>query len=169
MPTFLVTQLRFVRSKWLEGLADVSAEDATTEIAPMNTISWMIAHLTSHERYMWVQMAQGRDDIAPEMAGYLWGTPRANPPLQMVWDGWHTVTQTADVYLDAITEESLLTKPLWQGRQFSETIGNLLLRNIYHYWYHLGEAQSVRQMLGHSDLPPFVGSMPLEFQFVDQG
>ena len=35
----------------------------------------------------------------------------------------------------------------------------LLLRNIYHYWYHLGEAGAVRQMLGHRDLPQFVGDM----------
>jgi hypothetical protein len=29
----------------------------------------------------------------------------------------------------------------------------------YHYWYHLGEAHAIRQMLGHQDLPQFVGDM----------
>ena len=29
----------------------------------------------------------------------------------------------------------------------------------YHYWYHLGEAHATRQMLGHTDLPQFVGDM----------
>ncbi len=29
----------------------------------------------------------------------------------------------------------------------------------YHYWFHLGEAHAVRQMLGHKDLPQFVGDM----------
>jgi hypothetical protein len=29
----------------------------------------------------------------------------------------------------------------------------------YHYWYHLGEALAVRQMLGHRDLPDFVGDI----------
>jgi hypothetical protein len=33
------------------------------------------------------------------------------------------------------------------------------MRNIYHYWYHTGEAAAVRQMLGHSDLPQFVGDI----------
>ena len=29
----------------------------------------------------------------------------------------------------------------------------------YHYWFHIGEAHAVRQMLGHVDLPDFVGDM----------
>lgn len=30
----------------------------------------------------------------------------------------------------------------------------------YHYWSHIGEASAVRQILGHPDLPQFVG--PIE-------
>jgi hypothetical protein len=33
------------------------------------------------------------------------------------------------------------------------------LRNMYHYWFHMGEAHAIRQMLGHSHLPQFVGDM----------
>jgi hypothetical protein len=29
----------------------------------------------------------------------------------------------------------------------------------YHYWFHLGEAFAIRQLLGHRDLPEFVGDM----------
>lgn len=36
---------------------------------------------------------------------------------------------------------------------------NCILRNIYHYWFHLGEAHAIRQLLGHTDLPQFVGDM----------
>ena len=46
-----------------------------------------------------------------------------------------------------------------EGKRRAENVGALLLRNIYHYWYHLGEAGAVRQMLGHADLPQFVGDM----------
>jgi hypothetical protein len=35
----------------------------------------------------------------------------------------------------------------------------MLMRVIYHYWYHTGEAAAVRQMLGHVELPEFVGDM----------
>jgi hypothetical protein len=29
----------------------------------------------------------------------------------------------------------------------------------YHHWYHTGEAHAIRQLLGHPDLPQFVGDM----------
>jgi hypothetical protein len=45
------------------------------------------------------------------------------------------------------------------GKPVDENIGTLLMRNIYHYWYHTGEASAVRQMLGHTRLPEFVGDM----------
>jgi hypothetical protein len=28
---------------------------------------------------------------------------------------------------------------------------------IYHYWYHTGENAAIRQMLGHTNLPQYVG------------
>jgi len=40
-----------------------------------------------------------------------------------------------------------------------ESIGTLLMRNIFHYWYHTGEASAVRQMLGHAGVPEFVGDI----------
>jgi hypothetical protein len=45
------------------------------------------------------------------------------------------------------------------GPERAESIGISLLRNIYHYWHHIGEAHAIRQILGHSDLPVFVGLM----------
>ncbi len=39
-----------------------------------------------------------------------------------------------------------------------ENIATLLLRNTYHYWFHTGEAHAIRQLLGHRDLPQFVGT-----------
>ena len=29
----------------------------------------------------------------------------------------------------------------------------------YHYWFHIGEAHAIRQILGHGELPQFVGDM----------
>ena len=43
------------------------------------------------------------------------------------------------------------------GRRRRLTPGAKLLRTTYHYWFHLGESQAVRQMLGHTKLPDFVG------------
>ena len=47
----------------------------------------------------------------------------------------------------------------WKGKTLPENIGTMLLRNIHHYWFHIGEAYAVRQLLGHKDLPDFVGDM----------
>ena len=40
-----------------------------------------------------------------------------------------------------------------------ENIGTLLLRNFYHYLYRTGEASALRQMLGHVNVPEFVGNI----------
>ena len=59
--------------------------------------------------------------------------------------------------MDTLTPDILQTRLLWKGEPVDETVGTLLLRNIYHYWFHTGEAHAIRQMLGHPDLPQFVG------------
>ena len=45
----------------------------------------------------------------------------------------------------------------WKRETGGETPGTKLLRTTYHYWFHLGESQAVRQMLGHNRRPTFVG------------
>lgn len=65
------------------------------------------------------------------------------------------MTEAADPWLDALTFDRLQA-PLAEGLP---SAGTFLLRTIYHYWYHLGEAMAVRQMLGHADLPDFVGDI----------
>jgi hypothetical protein len=74
-----------------------------------------------------------------------------------MWDIWRKVTSAADEYLDTLTPKIMQVYPLRDGQPMDENIGTLLLRNIYHYWYHIGEASSVRQLLGHSNVPEFVG------------
>jgi hypothetical protein len=79
-----------------------------------------------------------------------------------MWTAWGQITAAADPYLDTLTSETLLTFQVVDGKEVAESIGTRLHRMIYHYWYHLGEAQAVRQLLGHSDLPGFVGRIGRE-------
>jgi len=37
-----------------------------------------------------------------------------------------------------------------------------LQRTLYHYWYHTGENAAIRQNLGHTGLPDFVGDIDEE-------
>jgi hypothetical protein len=155
----LVTQLRFTRSELVRCLAGISDEDARRRLEPMNCISWIVGHLANQEHLYWVVRAQGKN-LAPGLQERVgWGQPPSRPPLGEMWDTWHTVTTAADGYLDTLTPELLQTHLEWQGEPLPESVGTMLMRNIYHYWFHLGEAHAIRQMLGHPDLPQFVGDM----------
>jgi uncharacterized damage-inducible protein DinB len=155
----LVTQLRFARSEFQRCLDGVSAEDAVHRFEPMNCISWIVGHLANQENVYWVLVAQGRE-IAPglrELVGF--GQPASTPPLDEMWAVWRIITAAADEFLDTLTTERLQVFFERRGRVLDESVGTLLMRNIYHYWFHTGEAHAIRQMLGHGELPQFVGDM----------
>jgi hypothetical protein len=156
----LVTQLRFARSEFVRALEGVSEEDAVRRLGPMNCISWIIGHLANQEHRYWVMLGQGQT-IAPglnALVGY--GKPASTPPLAEMWATWHAVTAAADAFLDTITPELAVTYFERNGQPVAENIGTLLMRNTFHYWFHLGEAYAIREQLGHRNLPEFVGALP---------
>ena len=158
-PHRLVVQLRFARAELRRCLEGVSDEDARRRLGGMNCISWIIGHLANQEHRYWVRLAQG-EDVAPglnELVGY--GKPASEPALDEMWDTWRKVTASADAYLGGVTPEILQTHFVRDGEPLPESIGTMLLRNIYHYWFHLGESYAIREMLGHAGLPDFVGDM----------
>ncbi|KAA3664404.1 MAG: DinB family protein [Chloroflexi bacterium] len=155
----LVVQLRFARSEFVRCLDGVSEEDGQKRVLPMNSISWMVGHVTNQEHWYWVRFPQGKN-VAPglsELVGF--GLPATTPPLADMWETWHAVTAVADNFLNTLASADLQTHITYKGKQRPESIGTMLLRNIYHYWFHTGEAHAVRQQLGHTDLPQFVGGM----------
>ena len=158
MPHPLVTQLHFTRSEWLRAFEGVTAEEATQRFEPINCLSWMMGHLASQENNYWV-LSQGKN-IAPALAKRVGGgQPASTPPYDEMLEIWHTVTKEADIFLNTLTTDDLLTHMQHNGQPMRESIGTMLHRNIYHYWFHLGESQAVRQLLGHKNLPSFVGNM----------
>jgi uncharacterized damage-inducible protein DinB len=155
----LVDQLRFTRSEWLRALDGVSDKDARRRFEPMNCISWIIGHLATQENAYWVLWAQGKE-LWPDLNRLVgWASPPNTPPLDEMWEAWREITSAADAFLDTLTPDMLATHLKWKGKPLRESVGTMLYRNIYHYWYHLGEAHAIRQMLGHTDLPQFVGDM----------
>jgi len=106
-----------------------------------------------------VIQAQGKD-AAPGLNDQVGsGKPASTPPLGEMWDAWRAVTAAANVYLDTLTPALLDSHFERDGRPRPDNVGTMLLRNLYHYWFHIGEACAVRQMLGHENVPEFVGSM----------
>lgn len=161
MPHPLVDQLRFTRSEWLRGLDGVSDGEALQRLSPMNCISWIVGHLAWQEQRYWLYRAQGKV-LFPELNERLaYGKPASTPPLQEMWQAWWTVTESADPWLDSLTAETVQA-PLVRGLS---SVGTFLLRTTYHYWYHLGEALAIRQMLGHKNLPDFVGDIDSKAPF----
>ncbi len=155
----LVTQLHFTRSEFVRCLKEVSPEDAIRRIMPMNSISWIIGHLANQEQAYWVLLAQGHTPVPGLVDLVGTGKPASTPPLDEMWAAWHTITRAADSYLVTLETSALETHFVDRDKPRRESVGTMLLRNIYHYWYHTGEAHAIRDMLGHVGLPQFVGDM----------
>lgn len=158
----LVDQLRFTRSEWLRGLQGISQDDAARHFGPMNCISWTVGHLAWHEHRYWLERAQGKM-LHPELnTMYAYGAPMSTPSFDEMLNIWRAVTAAADPFLDTLTTGSLQMELSLEGQSVGQTFGSALRRITYHYWYHTGEVQAIRQMLEHKDLPEYVGDIEVE-------
>jgi hypothetical protein len=161
MPHPLVLQLRFTRSEFQRALKGLTAEEGMRRFEPMNTISWMIGHLAWQEQTYWLTQPQGITP-APEVNVCGNGEPFSIPGYDEMWAGWRKVTQAADVWLDTLDGEMLTTHTLRRKEPhtpYKESIGTRLRRTTYHYWFHTGEALAIRQLIGTTGLPEFVGAI----------
>jgi uncharacterized damage-inducible protein DinB len=159
VPHPLVSQLRFTRSEFLRALKGVSDEDARKRILPMNCISWNIGHLAWQEQRYFLYYGQGQMLLREIDRGFANGAPATTPALDEVLAAWKAITSAADAWLDSLTSPKLQEHATSDGKQIAYIYGNLLQRVIYHYWYHIGENLAIRQQLGHTRLPQFVGSL----------
>ena len=158
----LVDQFRFTRSEWLRGLADVSEEEGARHFGQMNCISWTVGHLAWHEQRSFLQRPQGIILFPQLNELFAYGVPMSTPSLAEMMETWQAVTKAADPYLDSLTTELLLTDLLLNGEAVGQTRGSALRRITYHYWFHNGEIQAIRQVIGHKDLPEYVGNIEEE-------
>ncbi len=158
----LVDQLRFTRREWQRGLEGVSAEDGTRHFGQMNCISWTVGHLAWHEQRSWLQRPQGQVLFPQLNQAFAYGAPMSSPALEDMLRAWGAVTRAADPYLDTLTTSGLQAEMLLDGKVIGQTVGSLLRRVTYHYWYHIGEIQAIRQMIGQQGLPEYVGDIETE-------
>lgn len=155
----LVTQLRFARSEFARSMAGVSGEDAQRHVGSLNCLSWMVGHLANQENWYWVLMGQRRSLFGElnDLVGFR--KPQTTPSLPEMWSTWKAVTEASDVFLNTLQAEMLATHLELRGKPAPESIGTLLMRNTFHYWFHTGQVVIVRKMLGHANLPEFVGDL----------
>ncbi|MBL8162147.1 MAG: DinB family protein [Anaerolineae bacterium] len=166
MPHPLVLQLRFTRSEFKRALEGVTEEEAQKRFLPMNCISWNVGHLAWQEQRYWLHRAQGQMLLPSVNQQFAYGAPACTPTLAEVWAAWEQITTAADPWLDSLTTADFATTRT--AGQYTFTFGTLMQRMLYHYWFHIGENMAIRQMLGHTDLPQFVGNIDAEAPYIPE-
>ena len=125
----------------------------------MNCISWTVGHLAWQEQRYWLKYGMGKVLYPKVDELFANGAPISTPSLKEMFDVWQAITKAADPFLDTLTTEGLLADLLRDGKSIGQSVGSAMRRTTYHYWYHIGEIQAIRQMLGHKDLPQYVGEI----------
>ena len=127
----------------------------------MNSISWNVGHMAWQEQRYWLFRGQGRVVVPEVQRAFASGGPPSTPPLDQVLADWRAITIAADPWLDGLTSDALARLRDFDvdGQTIQLRFGSMLQRTTYHYWYHNGENLAIRQMLGHADLPEFVGNI----------
>jgi hypothetical protein len=153
----IVNQLKFARSEFRKGFTGVSEEEGSQRLAPINTIGWIVGHLAWHEQFYWLTRAQG-ETLIPELIDLVgYRKPASSPSLSQMISNWEKITRVSEEYLDNLKKTDLIEHLEVKGKKLGFNIGTMISRMIYHYWYHNGEMQAIRQLMGHSDLSDFVG------------
>ncbi len=155
----LVQQLRFTRSEFKRGLKGLDPAEACKRFKPMNCISWNVGHLAWQEQRYFLYHGQGQMPFPEIDKLFAYGAPASTPVLAEMWEAWNAITRAADPWLESLTIEKLQQHAVRSGKESPYLWGSLLQRVIYHYWYHNGENMAIRQRLGHTRLPQFVGNI----------
>jgi hypothetical protein len=155
----VVEQLRFTRSEWLRGLRGLTEADAARHFGRMNCISWIVGHLTWQEQRTLFLRPRGVL-LFPEINdAFAFGSPMSTPSLKAMRSAWNKVTRSADPFLDSVTARELVKDLPLNGRPSGQNLGSAVRRMTFHYWFHIGEIQAIRQMLGQKNLPQYVGNL----------
>lgn len=158
----LVDQVRFARSELQRALVGLTDEEARRRFLPMNCISWAIGHLAWQEQRYWLTLSRGITLNPTLNTEFAYGRPASTPLLEATRQAWLEITAATDPWLDVVTTEKLTDRLTVPGWGITTSYGSLMLRVIGHYWYHLGEIMAIRQLLGHTHLPDFVGDIDHE-------
>ncbi len=164
----LVSQLFFTRAEWLRGLKGLTEEEGARHFGQMNCISWDVGHLAWHEQRYWLQRAQGVVLFPQLVTDFAFGAPMSTPSLKEMLSMWRKVTKQSLVVLEALDTEKMTQDLLNKGKPVGQSYGSAMQRLIYHYWYHIGEIQAIRQMLGHQKLPVYVGSIEKQAPYMPE-
>lgn len=155
----LVDQLRFTRSEWLRALDGVPEADGLVRLAPMNSIGWIVFHLAWHEQASFLTRLRGVTPVPEANEHGVSGQPASTPSLADALRTWRAVTAAADPELEGLDTAALEAWLPYTRQPRTRLVGSSVQRVIYHYWAHIGEITAIRQLMGHADVPEFVGDI----------
>ena len=152
---------RFAISEFARGLEGLTDEEARSRTAKagggeMNAISWTVGHVSTHWLFGHTLMTE--EPIPADAAVYFGDDADPTPPpLADVRETLVTATALTEGWLLS-ADDALLSSKRDFGPLSDENLGTQLMRAVLHTWFHTGEINAVRQMLGHAEIP-FVGKM----------
>jgi hypothetical protein len=134
------------------GLEALTESDATVRVkkadgSSMNAISWTVAHIAGH----WLHRPE-------HLARFAFQSADSTPPSLAEAINWLREGRSfTEQWLGRATPELMARIPPGNVTG-GESVGTALLRATLHTWFHTGEINAVRQMLGHREIP-YVGQM----------
>jgi DinB superfamily len=155
----VVDLLRFTRSEWRRGLRGVTEENGARHVGPMNSIGWIVGHLAWQEQRTFFLRTRGELLFPAINQDFAFGAPMSTPSLKAMRKTWNAITKAADPFLDSLTTKDLARDLALNGKPSGQSLGSAIRRMTFHYWFHIGEIQGIRQMLGHQGLPQYVGNL----------
>jgi len=159
----LVKMLYFARSEFERGLGGLTDDEARfrppkADGSLMNCITFTIGHLADQEWRLFVYGTGGPEN--PLLQRFATGRPFTDPPLSEILALWEAAKSGADQWLSRASDADM-EQP---ARDWWENLGTCVMRTTYHYFFHAGEINATRQILGHPEIP-FIGILNGKLEF----
>src|SRR3990172_4641100 len=139
---------RFALAEFERGIEGVSPEEALVRLKKadgslMNAISWTIAHISTH--WLTTLAYAKKEPSTPNWRRFVGREADPTPlPLDEAKQMLAVAKEAAEWWAGA--DGSALS---YKRDDRPERAGTGLMRVILHTWFHMGEMNAIRQMLGH--------------------
>jgi DinB superfamily len=154
--------VQFAVAEFERGLVGLTDDEARVrqvkaDGSQMNAISWIVAHVAW--QWLGVRARATGGDRPAEVASFRFGSDDPTPPPLSTALEFLEMAKQGLASVDAADNE-LMAKVGAPGASITaaESVGTYLMRTVLHTWFHAGEVNAIRQMLGHPEIP-FVGPM----------
>jgi len=149
----------FAVSEFERGLAGIFEEESQRKFekadgSEMNSAAWTVGHLAAHWEIA-AALAAGTEFSTELYARHFGPTADpASPPLHEVLDRFRRWSSDLDEWIPLDDESMLRATPL------PDNVSQVIMKLILHTWFHIGEINAVRQLLGHPEIEFLGDSMP---------